>query len=167
MVLVNLQKTLEIFFLLGSTLHREKIDDLNEQQRLPLTRFPHSLDQLAQPIYKPIVTNAKQRSTRNVAHASRLDHEHTRTAFREPSIPVEILLSDKSILRGAPRHHRRHPRAAPSFETTDGNRTIKSRPGCFFRRRPASLEYLVFDWVSELPHFLQQITRITRITVIC
>src|SRR6185503_5857224 len=165
MVLVNLQKALEILRLFGSTFHGQEINDLNKQQRLPLTRFPNSLDQLPQPWNKPIVTDAKQRTTRNVAHSRRFNYEHTRASCCEPPVPVEILLRDKSILGGAPRHHRRHPRPATSFKTADGNRTIKSGSRRLLRCRPARLKYLVLDRVSELPHFLQQITRITQICV--
>src|SRR6185503_17590320 len=105
MMIVYAQKPLKEFFLLRPSLHREKVDDLNEQSRLTTTRFPHSLDQLAQPRDKPIVTDTQQRTTRNIAHARGFDDEHARTSISKPPIPIEILLRDKAVLGRAPGHH--------------------------------------------------------------
>src|ERR1051325_9772835 len=93
MLIIHLQKALEVFRTLRTSLDREKVDDLNEQQRLPITRFTHRLDEFAQPRNKTIVADPKQWTTRNIAHASRLDDQHTRPAFGKTSMPVEVFFS--------------------------------------------------------------------------
>src|SRR6185369_3939275 len=152
MMIVNREKPLKVLLLLRPSLHCEKVDDLYEQTRFTTTRFPHNIDKLAQTRNEPIVANAKQRTTRNVAYTGRFDHEHSRTPFSESSVPVKILLRDEPIFSRTPRHHRRHPRAAARFELPDRNRTEQSRPRGFFGVGPARLEYLVTNWISEFPH---------------
>src|SRR5690242_8838317 len=127
MPIVHLQETLKIFRALRPSLHGEKINDLNEQACLAVTRFTYSLDEFAQTRNKSIVTDTQQWTTRNIAHARRLDYEHTRASFGKASIPIEVLLRDKPIFGRAPWHHRRHPRAAARLEFADGYRTEESR----------------------------------------
>src|SRR5262249_48964182 len=141
MVVTDHKKALKIFLLLRPSLHCEKVDDLNEEERLAMARFPHRLDQLAQPRNKPIVTDAQQRATRNIAHARRFDHEHSRTPFSKPSIPIKVLLRDETVLGRAPWHHRRHPRPAVRFELPDSNRTEQSGSRRFVSGGPARFEY--------------------------
>src|ERR1044071_5620554 len=152
MMIVNTQKPLKVLLLLRPSLHCEKVDELKQQTRLATTRFAHSLDQLAQSRNKPIVTDTKQWPTRNISHARSFDHEHSRTPFRKPSIPIEILLCDETIVGGTPRHHRRHPRPAARLELADLNSSEQSRSCGFFSRGPARFEYLVTDWFREFPH---------------
>src|SRR6185369_2724938 len=154
MPIVNLQKTLKVFHALGPSLHRQKIDDLDKQQRLPVTRFTYSFDQFAQSRNKSIVANTKQWTTRNVAHACRLDDEHAGPPFSKASIPIEVLLRYKTIFSRAPRHHRRHPRAATRFEFADCDRAEESRASGLFRRGPARFQYLVANWIRKFPHVL-------------
>src|SRR5690242_6635705 len=142
MLICNRQKPLQVFRASGPPLHREKIDDLNEQQRLTAARFFHRLNQLAQSGNKAIVADAQQWTTRNIAHARRLNNEHTRASFRKTSIPVEVLLRHKTIFSRTPRHHRRHPRATTRFEPPDLNRTKQTRARRFISVRPASFFYL-------------------------
>src|SRR5689334_21152211 len=161
MLIVHLQKALKIFRTLRTSLHRKEVDDLNEQQRLPVTRFTHRLDEFAQPRNKTIVANAKQWTTRNVAHARRLDDQHTRPAFGKTSIPVEIMFGDEAVFRRAPRHHRRYPRAAARFCFANGDRAKQSRPRRLVRRGPTCLEYPVPDGIRKFPHVLVTDYRIT------
>src|SRR6185295_12948475 len=116
MVIINAQKPLEVLLLLRPSLHCEKVDDLDKKPRLAVARFAHSFDKLAQTRNEPIVTNAKQRTTRNVAHARGFYDQHSGTTFSEPAIPVEILLRDKPVLGRTPGHHRRDPRPAARLE---------------------------------------------------
>src|SRR5215213_4908299 len=104
MVLINLQKALKVFQLLRPPLHREKINDLNEQESLTITRLSHHLDELPQSRDETIVADAKQRTTRNVAHAGRLNDQHSGPPFRKASIPIEVLLRHKTVVRRPPRH---------------------------------------------------------------
>src|ERR1044072_1912834 len=152
MAIVNAQKPLKILLLLRPSLHGEKVDDLNEQTRLTTTRLPHNINKLPQPGKEPVIANTKQRTTRNIAHARGLDDKHSRTSLSKPSIPIEILLRDKTILGRAPRHHRRHPRPAARLELSDCNCAKQSRSRGFFSGGPARLEYLVSNWFSEFPH---------------
>src|SRR5204863_7546483 len=96
------------------------------EKRLPLTRFSHHFDKLAQSWNESIVANAKQRTTRNVTHASRFHHAHARSSFSKTTIPVEVTLRDKSIFSRAPRNHRRHPRAAARLTTANSDRAKKT-----------------------------------------
>src|ERR1043165_3994038 len=159
MSIIHFQEALKIFRTLRTTLHRKKIDDLNEQQRLPLASLTDNLGEFAQSGDKTIVADSKQRTTRNITHACRFDDQHTRPPLREPAVPVEILLRHKSIFRRAPGHHRRHPRAAARLEFADGNRAEEPRARRFFSRGPARLKYLVPDWIRKFPHVL--VTQIT------
>src|ERR1051326_1435341 len=168
MPIIHFQEALKIFRPLRTTLHSQKVDDLNEQQRLPITRFTHSLDEFAQSGNKTIVADTKQWTTRNIAYTSSFDNKHARPSFREPAVPVEILARYKAIFRRAPGHHRRHPRAAARFEFADGNRTEESRAHRFLSGGPARFEYLVPDWIRKFPHVLvTQITGLHQICVIC
>src|SRR5215213_11064254 len=152
MMIVNSQKTLKILRLLRPSLHCKKVDDLNKQKRLTTARFAHSVNKLAQPRNETIITDPKQWSTRNIAHARRFDHEHSRTSFSKSSIPIKILLRDKAVLGCTPRHHRRYPRPAARLEIADSNRTEQSRTRGFPGGGPARLEYLMTNWIREFPH---------------
>src|ERR1051326_2011347 len=96
MSIIHFQEALKIFRTLRTTLHRKKIDDLNEQHRLPLATLTHTRDGLRQSGDKSIVADSKQRPTRNITHACCFDDQHTRPPLREPAVPVEILLRHKS-----------------------------------------------------------------------
>src|SRR6185503_4222689 len=109
MLFTDLKKSLEVLPTFRSSLHRQKIDDLNEQQRLSATRLTHHLHQLLQSWYEPIIPDPQQRPTRNITYTRRLDHQHRRTSLSKPAIPIEVLLRDKPVLSRAPRHHRGHP----------------------------------------------------------
>ncbi len=152
MSVTDLKKFLEVLCSLRSPLHRQKIDDLNKQERLTATRFAHRLDELPQARNKPVVTDPQQRSARNITHARRFDHQHRRAAFREPLVPIEILLRDKAVFSGAPGHHRGHPGAAERFASTDSNWRVKKRSRGFFGGWPVGFFDPVADWVRKLPH---------------
>src|SRR6185369_7864287 len=152
MQILHFQKSLKVFRTLRTSLHRKKINDLNKQQRLPIARFTHSLDELAQPGNKSIIADSKQWTTRNIAHTRRLNNKHTRPPFSKTAVPVEILLRDKAVLGRAPGHHRRYPRTTPCLELPYRNRTEEPRLSRFFCRGPARLEYLVPDWIRKFPH---------------
>src|SRR6185437_11039198 len=158
MLIVNRQKSLKVFLLLRTSLHGEKVDDLNKQSRVAATRLTNSLDQLAQTGDESIVPDAQQRTTRNITHARRLDDEHTRTSFSKSSIPIKVLLRDKAILCRAPRHHRRHPRPVARLDFSDSNRTEQSRTRRFLSVGPARLEYFVSNRICEFPHLYTDYT---------
>src|ERR1051325_10560553 len=149
MPIVHPQKTLKVFHPLRPPLHREKIDDLNEQQRLPVTRLTHSLDEFAQSGNESIVADTQQWTTRNIAHTRRLDDEHARPPFSKTSIPVEVLLRNKPLFGRAPGHHRRHPRSAARLEFADGYRAEESRARRFFSSGPARFRDLVANRIRK------------------
>src|ERR1043166_5014245 len=133
MLISDLQETLKELCLLRPSLHRQKIYDLNKQQRLAATRLLHCLDQLAQTGNESIVADAQQWTTRDVAHARSFDDQYAGTPFREAPIPIEVLLRDESVLRRSPRHHRRYPRAAACLELPKPDRTKEPRARCLVR----------------------------------
>src|SRR5262245_20792602 len=110
------EKAIEVFLRIGTTLNREKINDLNEEIRLTITRLSDGLNQLFQSRQKSIITDAQQWPARNVAHAGRFHHECRWFPFGKSSIPIEIVLRDESVFRRAPRHHRRNPRATVELQ---------------------------------------------------
>src|SRR6185503_21039293 len=152
MSIADLKKSLKVLRSFRPSLHRQKIDDLNEQQRLAATCLLHDVHELPQTRNETIVANTQQRSTRNVAHSSRLDHQHRRSPLREPSIPIEILLSDKPIFSRAPRHHRRNPRPAACLESSDFYGSVEKRYSGVFGGWPVSFFDSMTDWVRKLPH---------------
>src|SRR5688500_4150386 len=131
MAITDLKKPLKVLRPFRPPLHRQKIDDLNEQPRLAAARFTHDVDQLSQSRYESIVADAQQRTARNVAHSRRLDHQHRRTSLSKARVPIEVLLRDKPVLGRAPRHHRRHPRAARRLMPSDFYGTVEKGSSCF------------------------------------
>ena len=115
----DLQEPLKVFRLVGTTLDRQKIDELNEEPRLTVAGFAHDINELFQSRQKSIVTDAQQRPTRNVANAGSFNHQCRRFSFGKSTIPIKIVLRDKSIFSCAPWHHRRHPGAIVESDRTD------------------------------------------------
>src|SRR5688572_4901033 len=152
MPIVNLKKSLEVFRAFRPSLHRQKIDDLNKQQRLAATRFLHHIHQLLQPRDKPVIAYTQKRTARNITHASRLDDEHCRPPFSKARVPIEVLLRDKPVFSRAPGHHRRHPRAASRLESSDFYRCVKKGSRSLFGSWPLSFFDSMSDWVRKLPH---------------
>src|SRR5258707_7094035 len=110
MVTRDLQEPLKIFRLVRTTLDGQEIDELNEELRLTVAGLADRIDQLFQSRQKSIVTDAQQRAARNVANAGSFNHQRRQSSPGKPSIPIKIVLGNKSIVSRAPWHHRRHPR---------------------------------------------------------
>src|SRR6266545_970252 len=148
----DLQKAIEVLLFFRTPLYGKKVDNLNEEFRLTLTRISDSINQLAKSGDESIVTNSQQRSAGNIANPSRLDHQNPRLSFRESTIPIKVFLCDKAIFGGAPGHHCRHPGAAGSFYGSDPNRLEKQRPCGFRSGGPARLRNCMLDRVLKFPH---------------
>src|SRR5260370_7573279 len=103
------QKVREGLRRIGSTLHWEKIDNLNEKFRLTIARCAHRFDELLQSWQEPIVADAQKRPAGNIAHARRFDDQRRGSSVSKTAIPIEIVLRNKTVFGRAPGHHRRHP----------------------------------------------------------
>src|SRR6185295_9700888 len=90
MVIVYYQKALKIFRLLRTSLDGEKVDDLNQEQRLPITCFTHNFNELAQAGNESIVADTQQGTARNIADARGFNDEHARPSFGKTLVPIEV-----------------------------------------------------------------------------
>ena len=140
---------------ISGTRARYTVDDLDEQPRPAFARAPHRRHELAQARQEAVVADAQQRPGRDVADTGRFDHDRARPSAREPLVPREILVGDEALLGGAPRHHRRHPRAARELHPADGDRAKEQRALGLVPRRPAAGRRLPFDPLRRTPHAAQ------------
>ena len=115
----------------------QEVDDLDEQLRPSAAGSPHGVDERAQARDEAVVTDAQQRSARDVADAGRLDDDRAGLPLREALVPVEHVGGDEAVLGRAPRHHRRHPGAVGELQAAGSKRTEQPRRCRFCRLRPA------------------------------
>src|SRR6266571_2896694 len=148
----DLQKLMKIFLGIGTPFDRKKIYDLNEKFGVATASFAHGLNQLFQSRQKSIVADAQQRPAGNVAHAGSFDDERRGLSFGKSSIPIEVVLGDETVFGRAPRHHRRHPRAALKRDRTNPNWPKKKRAARFCHRGPMRFRNRMLDGIRELPH---------------
>ena len=113
----------EVGLLLRTPPDRQKVDDLDEELGMTVACAPYVLDELLQARNEPVVSDAQERTTRHVADAGGLEHETARTAAGEPVVPREYLFGDEAVLGGAPRNHRRDPRALLELQRSDSDGT--------------------------------------------
>src|SRR5690349_19687427 len=116
------EKTIEILLRIRTSLNRQKVDDLYEKFCLTITRITHCFNQLLQSWQEPIMTDAQQWSTRNVAYPRSFNHQRSGSPFSESPIPIKIILRNESVCRRTPRHHRGNPGAAHNCQWTNLNR---------------------------------------------
>src|SRR5712691_8290464 len=116
------QKTFEILFSFRSSLHGEKVDDLNQQLCVTTAGFSNSVHKFSQAGNKPVVSNPQQRPAGNVSNASRLNHQSCRLSGGESAVPIKISLRDESIFSRAPGNHCRDPRARLEHKWTESDR---------------------------------------------
>src|SRR5712692_9350374 len=147
MTVGDFKKAPEVFRRIRSTFHRKKIDDLNKEFGMTFACFSNRLDQLFQSGQKSIVADSQEWSAGNIANAGGFNNQRAGSSCGESSIPVEAVLSDKTIFRRAPRHHRRHPGAAFQPYRANLNWFEKKRLLCLFRRGPTSFRNRMLDWV--------------------
>src|ERR1043166_8528894 len=112
----DLEKPLEVFLWIRTTFYRQKINDLNEELCLAVTRRSDSLNQALQSRQKSIMTDPQQWSARDVTHARRFDHERSGSSFSESPVPIKIVLCDESFSGRPPWHHPRSPRATVELQ---------------------------------------------------
>src|SRR6185312_4918296 len=134
----------------------QKVDRLQEEQRLAARALLDDLDQALEAVEKAIVAHAQQRTGRHVADAGRLDDDDARAAVGEAAIPVEHLGRDGAVVGGAPRDHRRHPGSLARLERADANGAEPARARRLLRRRPAHEGKRVLDPFRRGPHWLNQ-----------
>jgi hypothetical protein len=92
MLVRDLQILLKILFRRRPPVNAQKVNDLNKEPCLAAGCFAHRIDQLLQARHEPVVTDAQQRPTGNVANAGRLDDDRPRFSLGIAAVPVEQLL---------------------------------------------------------------------------
>src|SRR2546423_778105 len=120
MTLLQDKETREEFLFLRAALDGEEIDDLNEQARVAVTGAAHRFDQLAQARDEAVVADPEQRAAGDVANACRFDDNGAGLPFGEAFVPLKHIRRHEAVFGGAPRHHRRNPRATFELDATDG-----------------------------------------------
>src|SRR5215831_5296462 len=121
MALPYLKKPIEELFLRGPPFNCKEVDDLNEQPRLSLTSLPNCLDQLTQTGNKAIMSNSQQRAAGNIAYTRGFNYKNRWFSLCETPVPIKVGGCNKSVFRGSPGNHCRHPGAALKQQSTDLN----------------------------------------------
>jgi hypothetical protein len=150
----DLQETRKVFFFLRTAPDRKKVNDLNEEFGLALAGFSYGFNQLSESRQKAIVANAHERAAGNVADTGGFHDQNPRPSFSKASIPIEIVVGNKTVFRRPPGHHRRHPGAIQDFQRPDPDRLVKERLGRLVGPGPASRQNGMLDWITKLPHIL-------------
>src|SRR5260370_20944161 len=98
MAVGDFEESLEVSLGIRSTLHCEKIDNLNEKLRWTIARCAHPFDELLQSWQEPIVADAQKRPAGNIAHACRF-RDHRRGPYvSTTAIPIEVVLRNTTVL---------------------------------------------------------------------
>ena len=106
----------------------------------------HEVDELPEAGDEPVVADPEQGTAPDVADAGRLDDEDAGPALGEARVPVEDVLRDEPVLRGAPRNHGRDPGALAGDDAlAESNRREPARGGSLLARGPARRQERVAD----------------------
>jgi hypothetical protein len=149
---LDLQKPREELLRLGTAADRKEVDDLDEEPRVAFARPAHRLRELLQTGNEAIVSDAQQRSARDVAYSGGLDDDRARPAPREALVPLEVVVGDEPVLRRAPRHHGRHPGSALEPERADLHRAEERGRLRLRARGPTARRGLPSDAFRWAPH---------------
>src|SRR5262245_44154088 len=96
----DLEKPVEEFFRIRSSLDGEKINYLNKEFCLTVAGFADGFDQLLQPGKKSIMADAQQGPAGNIAHAGSFNHNCAGSTGSKAAIPIEIVPGDETIFSG-------------------------------------------------------------------
>ena len=133
-------------------IRRKSMIWMKSRVRPPLAS-PDRADQLGQARDEAVVTDAEQRSARDVADAGGLDHERAGLPPGEALVPGEHLRRDQPIVGGAPGHHRRHPGALRQVQAAGAERAEPTaKPRRLVRRGRAGRRDGMFDEGIGVPH---------------
>ena len=146
------QELLEELVALRPPADRQKVDDLDQQLRMPAACLAYCIGQAFEAGKKTIMPDAQQRPARHVANSSRLDDDGARPPARETAVPVDDIVGDIAVVRRAPRHHRRHPGALLQLQRADPDRREKTRRRGFRRGGNAAGLRLELNALRRAPH---------------
>ena len=135
-----------------ASLHRQEVDDLDEQPGCAAARAPDRLDELPEPRQEPIVADAEQRPARDVPHPGGLDHDRARPTPREALVPAQHRGRHHAVVRGAPGHHGRHPGALRQRHGPERDGAEQARRRGLLGGGPAGRGQRVLGVFGGVPH---------------